>query len=148
MKSVSGTTHTATPANLFGGYKLADGAYDEMATGPGMLRAHCEGLVRSLESLGRDELAARWEGARRSIRDNGVTYNVYGDPQGMDRPWELDMIPFLIAPAEGSGLEAGVRQRGRFINLNFGGLYRARRLIRWEILPAAPGVCKPGFVRP
>ena len=38
----------------------------------------------------------RWEQARRLFRENGVTYNVYGDPQGPDRPWELDPIPLLI----------------------------------------------------
>jgi uncharacterized circularly permuted ATP-grasp superfamily protein len=108
MKPVSETTRTPMPANLFGGYKLADGVFDEMAATPGMLRAHCEKFVGSLESLGREELAARWENARRNIRDNGVTYNVYGDPQGMDRPWELDMIPLLIPPHEWSQLEAGL----------------------------------------
>ena len=31
----------------------------------------------------------------RLIRDNGVTYNVYGDPRGMHRPWEPDPMPRL-----------------------------------------------------
>jgi uncharacterized circularly permuted ATP-grasp superfamily protein len=43
--------------------------------------------------IGRHELASRWENAKRAIRDNGVTYNVYGDPEGVDRPWTLDMMP-------------------------------------------------------
>ena len=33
---------------------------------PGVLRPHCEAFVRSLEALGRDELASRWESARRT----------------------------------------------------------------------------------
>ena len=36
---------------------------------------------------------------RRQMRENGVTYNVYADPQGADRPWELDLLP-LILPQE------------------------------------------------
>ena len=39
---------------------------------------------------GRDELTRRWEQARRLIRENGITHNVYGDPNGLDRPWSLD----------------------------------------------------------
>ena len=37
---------------------------------------------------------------RRIIHENGVTHNVYGDPNGLDRPWNLDLIPLLIPSAE------------------------------------------------
>ena len=62
------------------------GLHDEMLDADGAPRAHWAPLVRSLDALGRAELARRWEGARRLIHENGVTYNVYGDPRGMDRP--------------------------------------------------------------
>ena len=53
------------------------------------------------------ELTRRWEDARQLIRENGVTYNVYGDPRGLDRPWQLDPIPLLISAG------GGRRARGR-----------------------------------
>ena len=56
--------------------------YDESLTASGELRAHWQQLGRTLEKLGREELSVRAENARRVIRENGVTYNVYGDPQG------------------------------------------------------------------
>ena len=90
---------------------------------PGVLRPHCEAFVRSLEALGRHEFTSRWEGARRAIRENGVTYNVYGDPQGIDRPWELDMVPLLISPAEWTRLETALIQRTRLLNLILADLY-------------------------
>ena len=46
-----------------------------------------------LDSLGVEELPRLWEQARRLIHDNNVTYNVFGDPQGMHRLWELDAVP-------------------------------------------------------
>src|SRR5688500_5657649 len=113
MKSASDIQGLTTPWRLFEGYHPLDGLYDEMLTAAGGLRPHCEGFVRSLESLGRHEFTSRWEGARRSIRENGVTYNVYGDPQGVDRPWTLDMLPLLIAPAERSRIEGALLQRSR-----------------------------------
>src|SRR6202521_5610417 len=106
-----------TPWRLFEVYHPAEGAYDEMIAASGALRPHCEGFVRSLEALGRHEFTSRWEGAKRSIRENGVTYNIYGDPQGMDRPWELDMVPLLISPAEWTRLEKALIQRTRLLNL-------------------------------
>src|SRR5271154_6990542 len=148
MKPVSETTRTPMPANLFGGYQIADGVFDEMAATPGILRAHCEKFVGSLESLGREELAARWEGARRNIRDNGVTYNVYRDPQGMDRPWELDMVPLLLPPSEWSRIEAGLVQRARLLNLILADLYGPQRLVRERLLPPSLLFASPGFLRP
>ena len=50
----------------------------------------------ALDELGLAELTRRWDEAQQLIRENGVTYNVYGDPRGMDRPWQLDPIPLLI----------------------------------------------------
>ena len=53
---------------------------------------------RAATSSGRAELDAPLAAKRQQlIRENGVTYNVYGDPRGMDRPWQLDPIPLLIA---------------------------------------------------
>ena len=69
--------------SLFQGYHLPTGAYDEVFAAPGVLRPHWERVVQMLDSLGVEELTRRWEQARRLIYENGVTYNVYSDPQGM-----------------------------------------------------------------
>src|SRR5262245_23800866 len=78
-------------------FSVSPGVFDEMALAPGKPRPHWRRFVESLQRLGRQELAARWENGRRIIREHGVTYNVYGDPKGMDRPWALDLVPLLIA---------------------------------------------------
>src|SRR5438128_49040 len=87
-------------AKLFGDYPSALEHYDEVCSVPGMPRPHWEKFVSSFNRMGREELAVRWENARRIIREQGVTYNIYGDPQGVDRPWELDLVPLLIPPNE------------------------------------------------
>ncbi len=148
MKSASDIQGLTTPWRLFEGYHPLDGVYDEMLTAAGGLRPHCEGFVRSLESLGRHEFTSRWEGARRSIRENGVTYNVYGDPQGVDRPWELDMVPLLISPAEWARLEAGLVQRTRLLNLILADLYGPQTLLGAGLLPPALIFSNPAFLRP
>jgi len=148
MKPATDTHSTASTWHLFDGYQLANGTYDEMIAAPANLRPHCEKFVQSLESLGRRELGMRWENARRAIRDNGVTYNVYGDPQGMDRPWELDMMPLLISPAEWSRIEEGLIQRARLLNLMLADLYGPQRLLREGLLPPALVFGNPGFLRP
>lgn len=139
---------TLDPTLLGLDYRPSPGIYDEMASVPGVMRRHWEPFVASLSELGRDELARRWKTARQRIRENGVTYNVYGDPLGMDRPWNLDAIPLLIEPAEWSRLETGLIQRAKLLNLILADLYGPQKLLHDGTLPPALVFANPGFWRP
>ena len=122
--------------------------YDETLAADGQVRPHFAPLIRSLEALGRPELTSRWENARRAIRTNGVTYNVYGDPEGTDRSWELDMMPLVISAAEWSHLERALIQRTRLLNLILADVYGPQRLLRQGLLPPALVFANPAFLRP
>ena len=63
-------------------YAPRSGVYDEAFLPDGAPRPHHHELWRGLEGLGSAEIAKRWDQGRRLIRENGVTYNVYGDPRG------------------------------------------------------------------
>ena len=126
-------------------YRQAPGVYDEMCEEPGILRPHWDRYIASLTSLGSKELAHRWQIARQRIRENGVTYNVYGDPLGTDRPWSLDSVPLLIPPAEWSYLEAGLIQRARLLNAILADLYGPQKLLLNGDLPAALVFGNPAF---
>ena len=76
-----------------------------------------------LDELGERELARRWDHARRIIHDNGVTHNVYGDPNGLDRPWNLDFIPLLIPSLEWQRVREGLIQRARLLDCLLADLY-------------------------
>ena len=54
----------------------------------GSLRPHWRLFVSMLDDLGREEVLPRWDQARRLIRENGITHNVYGDPDGPGPPLE------------------------------------------------------------
>src|SRR5947209_1797736 len=122
--------------------------YDESSSAPGEARPQWKEFLSSLERLGSEELTLRWENARRLIREHGVTYNVYGDPQGADRPWVLDMVPLLIPPAEWDGIQSGLAQRARLFNLILADLYGPQRLLRDGLLPPALLFANPNFLRP
>jgi uncharacterized circularly permuted ATP-grasp superfamily protein/uncharacterized alpha-E superfamily protein len=129
-------------------YERLPGLHDEMLDAEGAPRAHWAPLVRSLERMGAAELTRRWEGARRLIHENGVTYNVYGDPRGMDRPWELDPIPLVLAPDEWSRIREALAQRARLLDALLADLYGAQRLLRENLLPAELVFAHPGYLRP
>jgi uncharacterized circularly permuted ATP-grasp superfamily protein/uncharacterized alpha-E superfamily protein len=120
-----------------------------MEEAPATPRPHWRPFIDSLQNLGRRELASRWENGRRIIREHGVTYNVYGDPQGMDRPWGLDFVPFLITAEEWSRIETGLIQRSRLFNLILTDIYGgSQRLLRDGFLPPELVYANPGFLRP
>jgi uncharacterized circularly permuted ATP-grasp superfamily protein/uncharacterized alpha-E superfamily protein len=129
-------------------YPQTAGVYDEMSAAPGVLRPHWNVFINSLSEIGEQELGRRWKTARQRIRENGVTYNVYGDPLGMDRPWNLDAIPLMISPSEWSQLETGLIQRARLLNLILADLYGPQQLLRGGLIPPALVFGNPGFRRP
>jgi uncharacterized circularly permuted ATP-grasp superfamily protein/uncharacterized alpha-E superfamily protein len=135
--------------NLLRNYSATPGVFDEMEQSPATPRPHWRAFINSLQHVERRELASRWENGRRIIREHGVTYNVYGDPQGMDRPWELDFVPLLITSAEWGRIEAGLVQRSRLFNLILADIYcGSQRLLRDGFLPPELVYANPGFLRP
>jgi uncharacterized circularly permuted ATP-grasp superfamily protein/uncharacterized alpha-E superfamily protein len=123
-------------------------AYDEAFTAEGEPRPHHEELWLGLEKLGPSEISKRWEQGRRLIRENGVTYNVYGDPRGVDRPWVLDPIPLVLGAKEWAELARGLDQRARVLNALLADLYGKQETLRERILPPELVLGCPAFLRP
>ena len=122
--------------------------FDESVAADGALRPHYAKFFSSLEQTGATELARRWENSRRLVQEQGITYNVYGDARGMERPWELDPMPFLIAADEWRSLEAGLVQRAELLNRILADCYGPQDLIRSGGLPPALVFGQPDFLRP
>ncbi len=123
-------------ARLIDSYLPPPESFDEMRDGEGALRPHWQYLLDALRKLGPPEIDLRWREARRLVRDNGVTYNVYGDPRGMSRPWELDPLPLLLRGEEWAELERGLIQRAELLNQILLDLYGPRSLIEKGLIPA------------
>jgi uncharacterized circularly permuted ATP-grasp superfamily protein/uncharacterized alpha-E superfamily protein len=122
--------------------------YNEFAPDGVTPRPYWSAFIASLQDLGPDELVRRWERAERRIRENGVTYNVYTDPKGVNRPLAIDPIPLLIPPEEWRVIEAGIIQRAQLLDLLLYDIYGPRQLIRNGDLPAALLYANPAFLRP
>jgi uncharacterized circularly permuted ATP-grasp superfamily protein/uncharacterized alpha-E superfamily protein len=136
-------------ADLLQQTSLRDPAvYDELS-GDGLEpRPHWAGLIDSLQAIGSEELAKRWSRAERRISENGVTYNIYEDSQGANRPWSLDLIPLLIAANEWRFLEAGIIQRAQLLELMLTDLYGPQKLVKDGHIPPAILYANPEFLRP
>lgn len=101
----------------------------------------------SFTRLGKDEIQNRQKDINRLLKENGVTYNIYGDPSGENRLWSLDLVPFLIDRQEWEHTERGLVQRAELLNLILQDLYGGRKLIKDGILPLELIYNHPGFLR-
>ena len=129
-------------------YGPPHGAYDEMYLPDGTPRPHWRYLAPALLALGPHELERRADEVRRLVREHGVSYHVYGEPEGSIRPWELDPIPFVMSSQEWAGIESGLVQRAEVLNLVLKDLYGPRDLIRKGLLPLELIYGHGGFLRP
>ncbi|MBN2886740.1 MAG: circularly permuted type 2 ATP-grasp protein [Chromatiaceae bacterium] len=131
----------AAPTGLCGSYRPPQEGFDEMCLPNGRIRPHWQYLSEALDRLGPAALHGRVRESRRLIRDNGMTYTLQGDlqgqgdPQGLSRPWELDLIPLLIQSEEWALIERGLMQRAELLNALLLDLYGARRVLRAGLLP-------------
>ncbi|WP_420154579.1 circularly permuted type 2 ATP-grasp protein, partial [Siphonobacter sp.] len=139
---------TDTIHSLLDSYRTQLSSYDEILNTDGSIKPHWEKLFQSLEKIGNLELKNRLQEIKNKIRENGVTYNVYEDPKGMNSPWKLDPIPFLIQKAEWESISKGLQQRAILLDLIFRDMYGERKLVKDGILPAELVFENTGFFRP
>jgi uncharacterized circularly permuted ATP-grasp superfamily protein/uncharacterized alpha-E superfamily protein len=135
-------------AGLLAKYQRSPAAFDEFLTDDARPRAHYTKLLTTLEEFGVPELRRRRETCERLVHEQGITYHVYSDPRGVERPWQLDPVPLVIASDEWRSLEAGLIQRATLLNKILTDCYGAQELIRSRWLSPALVFAQPDFLRP
>lgn len=133
---------------LLADYRMRPGVYDEMLDADGSLRPAWRRLAAALEKLGPEGLNRQADQARRLLRDNGVTYNAYGDEPSPERLWELDCVPLLMSGDEWSALEQGLMQRATLLNLILIDVYGRQDLLKQGALPPELVLGHPGYLLP
>lgn len=112
------------------------------------VKEHWVRLIKNIEGLGADELQNRQQELLKLLQENGVTYNVYGDPNGLNRPWLLDTVPLVLSTKEWETTERGLQQRAYVLNKVLEDLYGERTLIKKGIIPPELIYGHSGFLRP
>ena len=129
-------------------YERRAGAFDEFLANDGAPRAQYTKLFEDLQGFGAAEMRRRRDSCDRLVHEQGITYHVYGDPRGVERPWQLDPVPLVMAPGEWHALEAGLIQRATLLNKILADCYGAQDLIRTRWLSPALVFAQPDFLRP
>ncbi len=134
--------------DLLADYSPSNDRYDEMLAGPAVARPHWQRLFGQLQGTTPDAMRELSQWVQRQVRENGITYNVYAESEGADRPWELDLLPLVIPPDEWAGIERAVVQRATLLNRILCDVYGEQKLIAEGLLPAPLVYGHAGFLRP
>lgn len=140
-------TPTGTLNSLIQEYSTVAGANDEMLDPRGKIRPHWQWIIDALGELPSATLSERRRQAEDMVRQHGITYNVYSDAKGMDRPWALDVLPVVLPMEEWAQIEYGVRQRLHLLNQMLSDVYGPGTLVRDGILPNEFVFANPQFHR-
>ncbi|MBI3882989.1 MAG: circularly permuted type 2 ATP-grasp protein, partial [Sphingobacteriales bacterium] len=121
--------------------------YSTMLGNNSNLCSHWNTFFQSFNQLSSNEVEHRNSGLLRLLKENGVTYNIYDDPAGLNRAWQLDLLPTIICKEEWATIESGLIQRAELLNLILKDIYGEKKLFKNGLLPMAPIYRHPGFLR-
>ena len=122
--------------------------FDELRDAAGVFRPHWRAFAKMLTGLTPQDYVRRRASAGATVRDNGVTYNVYDESAGQSRPWQLDIVPFIVSAADWAIIEAAVLQRAHLADLVLRDIYGEQKLIASGHLPPHLVLGHPQFLRP
>lgn len=122
--------------------------YNELFDANGVPHAHWQALIALLANEQPAQMRHRVEAIQRQVRDNGVTFNVYADTNGLQRPWDLDALPFILPHQEWQHIASAVAQRANLLNKLLLDIYGQQTLLKEGLLPSVLIHGHAGFLRP
>jgi uncharacterized circularly permuted ATP-grasp superfamily protein len=132
---------------LFDGYDTG-GFFDEVIAPDGQPRPHYRSLIRRFDGFTSTDLNRRERIRDQAFRSAGITFTVYGEGEGIERTFPLDLVPRVIPADEWAHLEAGLAQRVTALNRFLEDLYVGERAaLRDGIVPWWLVVSSDGFQR-
>ena len=129
---------------LLDGY-AANAPDDEMVDAQGELRPDYRELAEALGSWSLEEYEQRKARADLALLSAGITFNVYSDEEGTERIFPFSLIPRIVGAEEWKGVDAGLKQRLRALNLFLSDLYGEQRILKEKIVPEEIVLSSPGF---
>ena len=112
-----------------------DGFHDEMFDASGNARPEAQLLMETLESLEDGQLQRCQTAAERLLIQLGITFNVYGETAGTERPFPFDLIPRIVSSREWDWIERGLKQRIHALNEFIDDIYHDQKILKDRVIP-------------
>lgn len=140
---------------LFDSYQPRPDFWDEMAANipdlqgqvAGGFRRHYDSVVKTLSQLPTTALHRKEELAKELFMNQGITFTVYFENEGIERIFPFDIIPRIIQASEWAHIEEGVKQRLKALNMFLHDIYHDQNIIKEGIVPADLVISCPHYTR-
>lgn len=110
--------------------------FDEMFATDSTVREHYETLLSRFNELSPAEIEARKQIVNVFFLNQGITFTVYGNNEGVERIFPFDIIPRIVPASEWDKVERGLTQRITALNLFLHDVYHDQKILRDKVVPA------------
>lgn len=132
--------------SLVHSYTAPPGIWDEMSDGA-IIREHYSKVCNALQQLNTDALQLKEKMAGELFMNQGITFTVYSDNEGIERIFPFDIIPRIITGQEWDHIEKGLQQRLKALNLFLKDIYSQQQILKDGIIPASLIASCPHYTR-
>ena len=112
-----------------------NGFFDEMFVDADQIRPYYQTFKDKLDKISPKKLKQLQLATDKAQLLMGMTFNVYGDDQGIERILQLDIIPRIISGNEWDQIERGLQQRIEALNLFIDDIYHDQKICKDGVVP-------------
>ena len=121
--------------------------FDEVISKDGTPRAHYDKLLHRFGQFSIDDIKARREIVNIFFRNQGITFTVYGEDEGVERIFPFDLIPRVVPAHEWQSIEKGLIQRITALNAFLHDIYHTQKILKDKIIPPELILGSQHFIR-
>ena len=131
---------------LFENYPINAKFWDEMNT-EGSVRQHYAAVAKGISQLDVHDLRRKEQLAQELFMNQGITFTVYFENEGIERIFPFDIIPRIVVASDWAHIEAGIKQRLKALNLFLNDIYHDQNIVKEGIMPADLIISCPHYTR-
>jgi uncharacterized circularly permuted ATP-grasp superfamily protein len=135
-----------TGQQLFEQYKTYPGTWDEMCDNSA-IRLQYGQVYNDFSKFAAEILLQKDKLAGDLFMNQGITFTVYSDQEGIEKIFPFDIIPRILTGVEWSHIEQGIKQRLRALNLFLKDIYSQQSILKDKIIPADLIASCPHYTR-
>lgn len=104
-------------------------------------------VMDSLKTFSPSEIEQRQQNISRQLRANGIAYSSLSNARNASRPWNLDLVPFVIEPADWEKISRALIQRAVLKQELLRDIYTEQLLLKRRLIPPAMVFSHQGYLR-
>ncbi len=121
--------------------------YDETLDRDNSMLPNWQRVLDALNAFSPSEIEHRQQNISRQLRANGIAYSSQSDARHASRPWNLDLAPFVVEPADWEKISRALVQRAVLKQELLRDIYTEQLLLKKRLIPPAMIFSHQGYLR-